>query len=186
MADSYIGEIQAFPYSNLSMNSFLAGNCTWFPCFGQVLAISANTALFSLIGTFYGGNGTTNFQLPNLNGFITNSQGTGPGIRDRVLGEVFGSNQVSVFSNEMPAHIHGLQLGKAGSTGAQAGPGQGTNMAAIDPAFNGFVALPNNTTFAPNAMTFTGGGQPHANTQPTIAIVWCICTAGIYPSFGLA
>jgi microcystin-dependent protein len=185
VAESYVGEIQAFPYySQLGLGGFTSGSSTWVPCLGQVIPISANTALFSLIGTLYGGNGTSNFQLPNLNGMITNSQGQGPGIRLRDIGEVLGSNQVSLTSGEMAAHTHGLQLGKPAAQGAQPGPGQGQGMAAADPSFNGFVVPPSNTTLAPNAMTLTGNGQAHLNTQPTQAVFFCICTAGIYPSFG--
>ena len=181
MANSYIGEIQAFPYSFAVGDGF---NQAWLPCLGQILPIPAYTPLFALIGTFYGGNGTTNFQLPNLNGLITNNQGSGPGIRNRDLGEVLGSNTVNLTLGQMAAHTHGLQMGAKAAQGAQAGPSP--TMAAIDPSFNGFVAPPSNTTLAPNAMTFTGGGQAHDNTQPTQAIVWCICYNGVFPSFDSA
>jgi microcystin-dependent protein len=183
VADSYIGEIQAFPIASFVQSGFIAGNSTWLPCLGQTLPTQAYAALFALIGTLYGGNGTTSFQLPNLNGLITNSQGTGPGIRPRDIGEVLGSNQVALTTAELPAHTHGLQLGKAGAQGAQASPGQGEGMAAIDPSFNGFVTPPGGTTLAPNAVTFTGNGQAHPNTQPTQAVVFCICINGIFPAF---
>ena len=184
MADSYIGEIQAFPYSgSIALGGFTSGSSTWLPCLGQALPTQAYAALFSLIGTLYGGNGTTSFQLPNLNGSITNGQGTGPGIRPREIGDVLGSNQVTLTTAELPAHTHGLQLGKAGAQGAQASPGQGEGMAAIVPSFNGFVAPPGGTMLAKSAMTSTGNGQPHPNTQPTQAVVFCICVTGIFPTF---
>ena len=179
MADPFIGEIQAFPYS------FAAGGFqrAWLACLGQVVPIQQFVPLFSLIGTIYGGNGTTNFQLPNLNGHITNGVGDGPGLQPRVIGEVLGAPTVSLLTTEMPAHTHGLQLGSKTAQGAVAGPGAAGSMAAIDPNFNGFVAPPSNTNLAPNAMTLTGQGQPHDNMQPNLAIVWCICFAGIFPSF---
>jgi microcystin-dependent protein len=183
MSDPFLGEMQAFPI-NIALGGFRAGSGVWMPCLGQLLPIQSNTALFSLIGTYYGGNGTTNFALPNLNGAITNSQGTGPGLQPRAIGETLGTTTVTLSAQEMASHTHGLQLGAANATGAQSGPGTQSNMMAIDPSMNGFVAPPGNTTFAPNAVTFTGQGQAHDNMQPTLAIVWCIATAGVYPSFG--
>lgn len=179
MSDPFVGEIQAFPFA-FAAQGF---NQAWLPCLGQTLPIQKFTPLFSLIGILYGGNGTTDFQLPNLNGAITNSQGAGPGLAPRTLGETIGSATVTLKTEEMAAHAHGLQLGNDAASGAAAGPGTGSNMAAINPAFNGFVAPPVNTTLAPNAMSLTGSGQPHDNTQPTQAIVWCIAYSGIFPSF---
>lgn len=179
MSDPYIGEIQAFPFP------FATGgfNSAWLPCFGQLLPLQQYTPLFALIGTYYGGNGTTNFGLPNLSGSITNSQGSGPGLQPRVLGEMLGSPTVTLTSQTMPMHRHGLQLGSKGAANAAPGPGTASNMAAIDPGFNGFVAPPANTTLAPNAMALTGQTLAHDNTQPTQAIVWCIAYSGIFPSF---
>jgi microcystin-dependent protein len=179
MADNYVGEIQAFPFP------FATGgfNNAWLPCFGQLLAIQQYTPLFSLIGTFYGGNGTTNFALPNLNGAVTMSQGQGQGLSNRVIGEVVGSPMVSLTGPTMAQHTHGLQLGSRAAQNAAAGPGTGATMAAIDPGFNGFVAPPGNLTLSPNAITMTGQGLGHDNMQPTQAIVWCIAYAGVFPSF---
>ena len=179
MSDPYIGEIQAFPFT-FAAQGF---NQRWLPCFGQLLAIQQFTALFALIGTAFGGNGTTTFQLPNLAGFVTNGQGNGPGLQPRMIGESIGSATVGLTTGEMAMHTHGLQLGSKSAANAAPGPGTASNMAAIDPNFNGFVALPSTTNLAPNAMTLTGQGQPHDNTQPTQAIIWCIAFAGIYPSF---
>ncbi|MBY9027846.1 tail fiber protein, partial [Pseudomonas fluorescens] len=97
MADPYIGEIQAFPFT-FAAQGFNQG---WLPCFGQLLAIQRFTPLFALIGTAFGGNGTTNFQLPNLSGSITNSQGDGPGLQPRVIGESIGSPTVGLVVSEM-------------------------------------------------------------------------------------
>ena len=176
--DPFIGEIQAFPY-NFVPNG-------WAACEGQLIPISANPALFSLIGTFYGGNGTSNFALPNLNGNIVNGQGDGPGIAPRVLGEQLGSPTETLQLGEMAVHTHGLQIGVRNGLNGQPGPGTASNMAMVDPEFNGFVAPPTTTNLAPNAMTLTGNSQPHANNQPTLAIVYCIALRGVFPSFGVA
>jgi len=181
VSDPFLGEIQAFPYPWAVNTGF---NNAWMPCQGQILPIQQFTALFSLIGTFYGGNGTTNFALPNLNGFVTNSQGTGPGLSQRVVGEQLGSNTVSLVQNQMAAHTHGLQMGVNTATGAAAGPGSTASMAVINPDINGFVAPPNNVLLAPNAMAATGQNLPHENMQPYQAIAWCICVNGVFPSFG--
>ena len=148
-----------------------------------MLPIQQFTPLFALIGTAFGGNGTSNFQLPNLAGSVTNSQGDGPGLQPRVIGESIGSPTVNLTVGEMAMHTHGLQLGSRTAANAVPGPGTASNMAAIDPGFNGFVPLPSTITLAPNAMALTGQGQPHDNTQPTQAIIWRIAYAGIFPSF---
>jgi microcystin-dependent protein len=182
MSDPYVGEIQAFPFP-LATGGF---NNAWLPCFGQLLAIQAYTPLFALIGTYYGGNGTSNFALPNLNGSVAISQGQGQGLQDRIVGEVVGTPTVTLFSNQMAQHTHTLQLGAKGAQGAAPGPGTASNMVAIDPNFNGFAPLPSTLTLAPNAVTLTGQSLPHDNTQPTQALIWCIAYAGIFPSFGNA
>lgn len=179
MSDPFIGEIQAFTFP-FAAQGF---NRVWMPCLGQVLPIQSYTPLFALIGTLYGGNGTTNFALPNLGGFITNGQGNAPGLQPRTMGQVMGSSTVVLSSTEMATHIHGLQLGVKAATGAQAGPGTSSNMAAIDPNFNGFAPPPASTALAPNAMSMTGQNVAHDNMQPTQAIVWCIAYAGVFPSF---
>jgi microcystin-dependent protein len=182
MSDPYVGEIQAFTFP------FATGgfNNAWLPCFGQLLPIQGYSPLFALIGTSYGGNGTTNFALPNLNGFIASSQGQGPGLTDRFIGEVVGSPQVNLVSDNMAKHTHALQLGAKNAQGATEGPGTAGTTVAIDPQFNGFVAPPGNLTLVANAVALTGQNQPHDNMQPTLAIVWCIAYAGIFPSFGIS
>ncbi|MEW6644200.1 MAG: tail fiber protein [Pseudomonadota bacterium] len=173
MADPYLGEIQAFAFG------FYPNN--WLPCDGRLLPLQQYAPLYSLIGTYYGGNGTTNFALPNLIGTVAMSQGQGPGLSNRMIGEQVGSNTENLTIPEMPMHTHGLQLGVATSE-KTAGP-TGTSNVAINPAFTGFVPPPSNTAFSPNAVTMSGGSQAHPNTQPTLAMIYCICTSGIYPTF---
>jgi microcystin-dependent protein len=180
MSSPYVGEIQAFTFP------FATGgfNNAWLPCLGQIVPIQQFTPLFALIGTNYGGNGTTNFALPNLNGSVVISQGQGQGLEDRIIGEVVGSPTVNLTSSEMAIHTHALQLGAGNAQNAAPGPGTAQNMVALDPQFNGFIAPPGNLTLAPNAVTLTGQGLAHDNMQPTLAIIWCIAYAGIFPSFG--
>jgi microcystin-dependent protein len=178
MSDPFIGEIQAFAFP-FAVGGFQNGQ--WAACLGQLLSISSNPPLFSLIGTTYGGNGTTNFGLPNLNGHIVTSQGQGPGLTDRVLGETWGEPQVTLMTQQMASHAHALQLGGGSGGTPTVGPTPGAVLLA--PLFNGYVAPPSNTTFATTAVGMTGGGQPHNNTQPTLVLVYCIALTGIFPSF---
>lgn len=174
MSDPYIGEIQAFGFSFAP-----AG---WLPCYGQLLSIQQYSPLYSLIGTSFGGNGTTNFALPNLVGIVAMSQGHGPGLSNYFIGMPIGSETVNVMIAEMPAHSHTLQLGDKASANSTAAPTAGTSVA-IDPTFNGFLPPPADTPLAFSAMGSTGGSQAHPNNQPTLAMIYCIATVGQFPSF---
>ena len=174
MAYPYIGEIQAFAFGYCPLD--------WLPCDGRLVPINQFTPLFALIGTTYGGDGTSTFGLPNLVGRVAMSQGQGPGLTLRTIGDDVGDAAVALIEGEMAWHTHGLQLGDRTTPNGTAAP-SGTSVA-IDPTFNGFVALPGNTTLAPTAVGLTGGSQAHPNTQPTLAMIYCIATAGEFPSFG--
>lgn len=174
MSNPYLGEVQAFAFGFVPAN--------WVMCDGRLLSVQQFAALYSLIGTTYGGNGTTNFAVPNLVGSLAMNQGQGPGLSSRTIGQHVGSNTENLTIGEMPAHVHGLQLGARLSSEATPGP-TGSSNVAIDPGFNGFVAPPATTTLSANAMTMTGGSQGHPNTQPTLAMVYCIATSGMFPSF---
>jgi microcystin-dependent protein len=175
MAFPFVGEIQVFA------NSFVPNG--WAICDGSILQVRQNTPLFSLIGSTYGGNGTTTFALPNLVGCVAISQGQGPGLSNYPIGASVGSATASVSQQEMPAHVHPMQLGIRTSTNSTAAPSATSNVA-IDPNFNGFVAPPANTTFATSAIVPNGGSQPHPNAQPTLGMVYCIALQGDFPSFG--
>jgi microcystin-dependent protein len=187
MSEPYIGEIIAV--------GFFFGNGfsqSWLPCNGQLLPISEYEALYSLIGTIYGGDGQSNFALPNLNGDgtpphpgrVAISQGTGPGLSNRVIGETIGVNDVTLTANQLASHTHQMQLAQAGTANATPGPGSGGSSVAINPSFNGFVTDDPDTSFSPNAITPVGSSQPHPNNQPTNGLWYLICYSGIYPSFG--
>jgi microcystin-dependent protein len=175
--ENFIGEIQAFPY--------IFAPRGWIICDGRTYPIQQYNALFALIGTAYGGNGTTNFAVPNFVGNIANSQGNGPGLTPRVLGEQLGLQDVTLTVNQMPQHNHPLALGVA-SAGQTAAPSNG-NVALPPAGSNGFLSPssnPPNTMLALPQVTLTGGSQAHANNQPTLALLYCIAHEGIFPSFG--
>lgn len=170
MSDPFVAEIRVLPFSFAPVG--------WASCDGQLLPISQNTALFSLLGTYYGGNGKTTFALPNLVGRFAMGPGQGPGLSDRFLAEDTGQASVTLTAAEMPAHNHDL---KAGSAGLAASPG-GAMMA---PPVNGASTYRAPGAPAPMAASMVGaagGGQPHENRQPYLALMFCIAMQGIFPA----
>lgn len=172
--DPFIGEIQAFAFNFAPRG--------WAVCDGSLLSIQQNTALFSLLGTTYGGDGRTTFALPNLQNRVAVSQGQGNGLPFYNMGEQTGVNAVTLLAQELPLHSHGMQIGAASSANATPGPSAQSNVL-IDPTFNGWAPAPGNTTLAPNAIAVAGGSQPHNNMQPTLAMLYCIAIEGTFPSF---
>lgn len=174
--ENFIGEIQAFPY--------IFAPRGWMICDGTTYPIQQYTALFALIGTAYGGNGTTNFAVPNFVNHVANSQGNGPGLMPRTLGEQLGSQNVSLTVQQMPQHMHSLGLAAANAN-QTAAPDNGS--VALAPASNGFLnpaTFPPNTQLAVPQVALTGSSQPHPNNQPTLALLYCIAYEGVFPSFG--
>ncbi|MEP6848649.1 MAG: tail fiber protein [Acidobacteriota bacterium] len=172
MSEPFLAEIKMFA-GNFAINGYAI-------CSGQILPISQNTALFSLLGTNYGGNGTTNFALPDLGGRVPISQGQGPGLTPRFVGENGGVESVTLIQTEMPAHTHLPQ----GSTqaGSQTSPANGTWSSSLGgrtppPLF----ASTSNTTMNPQALAIAGGSQPHNNLQPYLTINFIIAMVGIFP-----
>jgi microcystin-dependent protein len=168
--DPFIAEIRMF-----------AGNFAprgWAFCDGQLLSISQNTALFSLLGTTYGGNGTTTFALPDLRGRVPMHAGQGPGLTDRILGEQGGEETHTLLVGELPAHSHPAYADSA--VGTAAGPPgglPGRNAAGI-PAYGSAPSA----MLHPGAVGVQGGGQPHNTMQPYLVINFIIALEGIYPS----
>lgn len=159
----------------------------WAMCQGQVLSIAQNTALFSLLGVNFGGNGTSNYALPDLRSRAPIGFGQGPGLSDVQLGESDGEESVSIDATSYPAHSHAL-LAAAGAATANTpqnlieGAGQtGGRGGAINLAL--YSAAGAATRLAPGALTpAAGGGQPHNNLQPYLALNFCIALQGIFPS----
>ncbi|MCB0457735.1 MAG: tail fiber protein [Flavobacteriaceae bacterium] len=163
----------------------------WALCNGQLLAISSNTALFSIIGTTYGGDGRTTFALPDLRGRVPVSYGQGNGLTNRAIGIPFGSESTVLNASNLPAHNHSASLhvssadssqtaATANSTIATPGSTEGRTFTATQ-GFN--AASPDVTMNAGSVVTGnTGGNIPLNNMQPTLAMNYVICINGIYPS----
>jgi len=166
MSDPFVAEIRMFS-GNFAPNG-------WAFCNGQLLPINQNTALFSLLGTQYGGNGTTNFALPNLQGMAPMHFGQGAGLSPRVIGETGGEATVSLTLPQLPNHNHSVNTATGNaSTGA---PADG-NVPAVT-SFKTYGASQDTTTL-PDA---AGGSQPHNNRQPFLAVSFIIALQGIFPA----
>lgn len=170
MSEPFVGEIRMF-----------AGNFAprgWAFCDGQLLAVSQNDALFSLLGTIYGGDGRTTFGLPDLRGRIPLHQGTGPGLSPRRLGSKGGSEKETLTTNQLASHSHDWNANTAPATGNSP---QGKVTADPTPA-RLYEPAGQTDSFASNVIQNTGGSQPHTNLMPTLCINFIIALVGIYPS----
>jgi microcystin-dependent protein len=144
-------------------------------CNGQILAINQNQALFSLLGTTYGGNGTQNFALPNLQGRTPIGYGVVSG--SPVLGETGGEEMHTLRTTEVPSHTHQLEgTSAAAGTGIPVGAVFGTS------SVSAYIAPANPQPMNPASIATYGGSQPHENRQPYLVMNWCICLSGIFPS----
>jgi microcystin-dependent protein len=152
----------------------------WAQCDGQLLPISQNTALFSLLGTTYGGNGTSNFALPNLQGCAPMQAGQGPGLTLRDLGETAGEQTVTLLQTEMAAHSHGA-LGATGSTSASPVGNAWASGAKLGGG-NFYAASGSNTPMSPFALTIAGGNLPHNNMAPFLGLMFIIALQGVFPA----
>ena len=148
-------------------------------CDGQLLSISQNTALFWLIGTTYGGNGTTNFALPDFRGRVPVHAGQGPGLSSYVEGQSSGSENTTLLVNNLPQHSHSLvATSEAGSTSDPTGAYLG-NTGALDREYN---TSGTHVNMNAGAVGLTGGNQPFNNLQPYLAVNFIIALQGIFPS----
>ena len=176
MTTPFVGEIQLFGFNFAPVG--------WAFCNGQTLPIAQNTMLFSLLGTYYGGNGQTTFQLPNLMARAPCNQGQGSGLSNRMIGESFGEDTVALTQLQMPQHSHDLtlfqQTDPSKLTGTPAN-GSGVTYPRATSAFA--VGASADAAFAPTAIGSMGGSQPHENRQPYLAVNFCIALDGVYPAF---
>lgn len=169
MSDPFVAEIRVLPFNFAPRG--------WASCDGQLMPISQNTALFSLIGTYYGGDGKSTFALPNLGGRFAMSPGQGPGLSPRDLGETTGQASLSLTVNQLPSHSHALRAGGMPGSTSPAG-----NVMA--PTANGspvYRAPGTAAVMAGAAISPAGAGQPHENRQPYLALTFCIALQGIFP-----
>lgn len=168
--DPFVAEIRIFPFNFAPKG--------WAFCNGQILPISQNTALFSLLGTTYGGDGKSNFALPNLQGSVPMHPGQGPGLSLHDLGETGGSETVTLLSSEIPQHSHTIPCTTT-EVGTQA---VGTAFARTDadrpPAYTNSAP---NAIMSPMTLVPAGGSQPHNNMQPYLTLNFCIALQGVYP-----
>ena len=172
--DPFLAEIRIFPLSFAPKG--------WALCDGQLLPISQNTALFSLLGTTYGGNGTTNFALPNFQGNVPIHAGQGPGLSLYDLGQEGGSETVSLLQSEIPAHAHAPSA-HAQDDALIFNPGPNVTPSSANGGF------PYNTNTAQNQVQFdlkalapSGGDQPHNNLMPYLTLSFCIALQGVVPA----
>ena len=170
MADPYIGEIRMFAGSFAPVG--------WALCEGQLLPISENDALFTLIGTIYGGDGQETFGLPDLRGRAPIHHGDGPGLVNRTIGERAGVETVTLTTQQIPAHNHALLARAAG--GKSATPSG--NVLASAPATSLYTRDTPSAQLAANLVDPAGGSQPHENMPPYLTINFIISLFGIFPS----
>jgi len=172
--DPFVAEIRIFPFNFAPKG--------WAFCDGQLMPISQNTALFSLLGTTYGGDGKSTFALPNMQGNVAMHPGQGPGLSLHDLGEMSGSESVTLLESEIPAHAHavgralndaGNSISPANSVWAQSAAGRGAAALYIDGAPTGQVKI--------DSLAAAGGGLPHNNMQPYLTLNFCIALQGVFP-----
>jgi len=176
MTTPFLGEVQIFGF-NFAPAGWAAAN-------GSMLQIRQYAALFSLIGTNYGGDGTNTFMLPNLTSRAACSQGTGPGLTPRVIGETFGEQTHTLLFEEMPVHSHSASMYNGGGTkapsplaGGALTPGSGFEMFLIP------ASQSNPTSLSSSAVLTYGTGLAHANEQPYLAITCAVALMGAFPAF---
>ena len=172
MADPFVAEIRIFPFN------FAPKGWAW--CDGQLLPLSQNTALFSLLGTTYGGNGKSNFALPDLQGRAPMHPGQGPGLSLHDLGETGGSETVTLLESEMPLHSHAA---RASIRPANYPLPAASVVLCQTPGINSFLpdASSPRAQMAAESLTPNGGDVPHNNMMPFLTFYFCIALQGVFP-----
>jgi len=173
MAEPFLGEIRLVGFNFAPQG--------WALCDGQLLSISQNTALFALLGTFYGGNGVNTFALPDLRGRVPIHQGQGVGLSPYVIGEVLGAENITLNQNEIPAHSHNANASSSNATKTTPIGNYPATQPAISVA-NLCYGTSSNGTMNPGMIAPTGGSQPHENRQPSLVLNWIIALQGIFPT----
>lgn len=169
MSTPFVAEVQIF--------GFDFAPAGWAACDGQVLPISQNTALFSLLGTSFGGDGRSTFALPDLRGRLPLHPGQGPELSRYDLGQTGGSDTVTLLESEMPAHTH--RVSAAAGPGARTGaPGDAVWGTSEEEPWS---SAPPGSAMSPLGTSIAGGGQPHPNTMPSLVLNFCIALQGVFP-----
>jgi microcystin-dependent protein len=172
MADPFVAEIRIFPFNFAPTG--------WAFCSGQILPISQNTALFSLLGTYYGGDGKSTFALPNLQGSCALGQGQGPGLSDYFLGQQAGSENVTLIITEIPMHTHNLMA--TVEDGTQGSLTQGITIAtSVGGPMYQTTTNQQNVTMDFQSLSIAGASMPHNNMMPYLTLNMCIALQGVFP-----
>ena len=172
MSDQFVGEIRVFGFNFAPVN--------WGACNGALVAISQNTALFSILGTTYGGDGVNTFALPNLLDRLATHQGQGPGLQSWVIGEIQGETTHTLTINEVPSHTHqAVAADGVAFAGQLAAPAAN---AYYGRERGGAYASTANTTLHPSAIGTAGGNLPHDNNMPFLGMPYNIALFGVFPS----
>lgn len=175
MSTPYVGEIRLFSFPRVPVG--------WLACDGSMQPISEYDVLFTLLGTTFGGDGATTFCVPDLRGRVPLHQGTGSGLSSRVMGELDGTESVTLISNQLPAHTHTANATKNSASATV--PSQNVIPGALtttDTMYATDLTGASAFTLAANAVSTQGGNQPHDNTMPTLTVSYCIAYQGIFPS----
>jgi microcystin-dependent protein len=173
VSDPFVAEIRIFPFNFAPTG--------WAFCDGQLLPLSQNTALFSLLGTFYGGDGKTTFALPNLQGSVAMDVGQGNGLSERFLGQMSGTETVTLLLTETPIHNHFLQAQNTPANVNAPGPNT-VSLARSSGGGTAYGPVANNVNMAFQALSINGGSLPHNNLQPYVALNYCIAMQGVFPA----
>lgn len=168
MSEAYIGEVRFFAFTTIPRG--------WAPCDGQLLPINQNQALFAILGTTYGGNGTTTFALPNLQGRVPVGQGASQTTPAVAVGQAAGEASHTLVASELPVHTHLVSGNETPTANARSPAGN------VWSSFTNLYGTASNTQMAPDALASTGGSQPHPNLQPYQVGCFCIALTGIFPS----
>jgi microcystin-dependent protein len=168
MSNQFVGEIR--------LVGFNFPPTGWAYCQGQLMPISQNTALFSLLGTFYGGDGKSTFALPNLQDSVAINFGQGPGLSDYLIGQQGGQSSITLLNSETPLHHHGIQASTSQDQSSPANNGVGQGQSIYQTGQANLVPL------SPQMVSVVGGGQPHNNMMPYLSLNWIIALQGVFPA----
>lgn len=174
MSDQFVAEIRIFPFNFAPTG--------WAFCNGQLMPISQNTALFSLLGTTYGGDGKSTFGLPNLQGSSPMQAGQGPGLSLRDLGEVGGAQTVTLLQTEMPAHSHTAIAASGGGQPSPSGNAWASGLKTGPSIYTPSGTGNSDVQMSPFALSIAGGSLPHNNMMPYLTLSFCIALQGIFPA----
>ena len=174
MSSPYLGEIRLFGFSRMPVG--------WQTCNGRLLSIAEYDALFALLGTAYGGDGVNTFAVPDLRGRVPIHQGQGSGLSPYVIGQMAGTENVTLLGTQMPGHTHTMLATTAAATSLTPGAALLPGAISGDTLYASDVSGATPIGMAPVSTSAAGGTQPHDNTMPTLTVQYCISLYGIFPS----